>query len=373
MTTEKGALVKRGIPLILIGLLIFIVYLYFFIGVEDIVQIIQRVNPFYYSMAAVSVLLSMLFYSLTWQSLLSLLSIKTTFRKTFLYIWVGTFVDLLIPAESVGGEVSRAYLMSKDTDKNAGMVVASVVSHRILTMAITLSGLIIGSVLFVLRYEPAGLVVNFMVVVGVCSAVSLALLLYLCFEERLTRRIVDWVAGLLVRIFKGRWQLTRLRADARKMLRAFHRGIDVLGGHPKALLWPMTFSIIAWFFDLLLTVLVFVSLGESGIFLSAIIIVYSISNALQAIPIGIPNGTGIIDVVKTSLYVLLLFPQGITPATSAAATVLITIITFWFKLFIGYVAVQWLGAKTLLGGFGANRSKTRRESSEVRAIGFRQD
>ena len=350
MIAEKAQLMKRGIPFLLIGLLIFVFYLYFFVGIPDMVMILQRVNLFYYSLAIVAVLLGMLFYSLVWQRLLNLLSVKTAFRKTFLYVSVGTFVDLLVPAESVSGEISRAYLMSKNTNENTGKVVASVVSHRILSIAVTLSGLIIGSAFFILRYEPAGLVVNFIIIIAVCTAISLALLLYLCREERVTKKIVDWVIRLAVRIFRGRWQLTRLRSRAKRMLRDFYQGIAVLGKRPKGLVWPVVFSIAAWFFDLLITVLVFVSLGEYGVSISAVVIVYSVSIAIQAIPLGIPGVAGVVDIVMTSLYTVLLLPFGISPATSAAATLLTRIITLWFRLFVGYVAVQWVGIKVLLGG-----------------------
>jgi hypothetical protein len=101
---------------------------------------------------------------------------------------------------------------------------------------------------------------------------------------------------------------------------------------------------------MLLTFLVFISLGEYGILLSAIIIVYSISAAIQGIPVGIPGMTGFVQVMMASLYTLLLLPQGINHATTVTATMLVWIITFWFKLFVGFVAVQWVGINTLMGG-----------------------
>lgn len=356
MATEKRLLIKRGAPFLLISLLIFIVYL-FFVGIENIVMVLQQIDPIYYSLAILSVLLNVFFYSLAWQSLLNLLSIKASFQKTFLYVWVGIFVDLLVPAESVSGEISRVYLMSKEKSENAGKIVASVVSHRVLTMAITLGSLIIGSAFFILKYEPIVSVVIFITVIAVCTTVSLALLVYLSLKKRTTGRIVDWIVHLLVRIFRGRWQLTRLKSQARKMLEAFHQGINVLGRRPKGLIWPVAFSIIAWFFNMLLTFLVFISLGEYGILLSAIIIVYSISAAIQGIPVGIPGMTGVVQIMMASLYTLLLLPQGISHATTVTATMLVWIISFWFKLFVGFVAVQLVGIKTLMGDT-SNSSKT---------------
>jgi len=344
MLRERRSLIKQGVPLLLIGLSVFLFYLYFFVGMADIAVIIHRADLFYYSLAVIAVLVSMTFYSLTWLRLLSLLSIKTTPRKTLLFTWIGTFVDLLVPAESISGEISKAYLMSKSSGENAGKIVASVISHRILSMTITLSGLIIGSVLFILRYKPFGLVLNLIIIVATGTAISLFFMCYLCLREEATEKTVHWSIRFLTFITRGRWQLTRLRSKAQETLKAFHEGIAILASRPKSLAWPVALSVAAWFFDLLIALLVFVSLGFQ-VSLSAILIVYSISCAIQTIPLGIPGEVGFIEIVMTSLYTLL----GIHPAISAAATVLTRVITLWFKLLVGYIAVQWVGLKVLMG------------------------
>jgi len=348
MTTEKRQLMKRGIPLLLIGLLVFIFYLYFFGGIAslgDIIEKLQTVHPFYYSLAFVSVLVSTLFYSLAWHRLMNLLSVKATFRKAFLYVWIGTFVDLLVPAESVSGEASKAYLMSKNSNVNGGKVVASIVSHRILSMTVTLGGLIISSVFFVLKYKPPELILDFIIITVSCSAFSIILLGYLSFKEQTTRKIVNWMISLAVRISRGRWKLSSLRSKAQKMLKAFHQGIDILARNPRALAWPVVFSMAAWFFHVLIFFLVFISI-DFEISLSAIVLVYSISISLQGIPIGIPGEVGFTEIIMTTLYTLL----GVPIVVSAAATVLTRIITLWFKLVVGYAAVQWVGINVLLGG-----------------------
>jgi len=349
MTVERRQLVKRGIPLLMIGLLIFIFYLYFFsgtAGLADIIAELQTANLLYYSFAFISIILSMLFYSLTWHSLMSLLSIETNFRKALLYVWVGTFVDILVPVEAVSGEVSKGYLMSKNSNVNSGKVVASIVSHRILSMTVTLGGLIISSVFFILKYRPPGVILEVVVVViASCTAISIIILGYLSAKEKTTKKIVDWILSLATRISRGRLKLTSLRAKAEKMLKAFHQGMDILTRNPKALAGPVVFSIVAWFFDLLVTFLVFTSINFE-ISLSAIVMVYSIGVALQSIPIGIPGEVGFMEIVITTLYALL----GVPIVVSAAATVLTRLVTLWFKLILGYAAVQWIGIKVLMGG-----------------------
>jgi uncharacterized protein (TIRG00374 family) len=348
MIAEKRWVMKRGVALLLIGLAIFLVYLFFFGGMKSLADIAARLrtaDPFYYSLAFVSITLSMFFSSLTWHRLLNLLSIKTTFRRAFLYLWIGSFVDLLVPAESVSGEVSKAYLMSRNSNVNSGKVVASIISHRILSMTVTLGGLIISSVFFILKYKPPELILDFVIVIASCSAVSIILLGYLSLREQTTKKLVNWVIKLIARVSRGRWELTSLRSKAQRMLKAFHGGIDTLTRNPRDLAWPVFLSIVSWAFNVFVVSLVFLSIGFK-ISSSAIVVVYSISVSLQTIPLGIPGEVGFMEIVMTTLYTLL----GVPIVISAVATVLTRVVTLWFKLVVGYVAVQWVGINVLVGG-----------------------
>lgn len=131
-----------------------------------------------------------------------------------------------------------------------------------------------------------------------------------------------------------------------RMLEAFHEGTATLGTRPAALAFPVAFSILSWFFDLLIVVFVFLSLGVFGmnISFSAIVIVYFIAVGIEDIPLGIPAHLGIMEIAMTSLYTLFGVPIGL----SVAATVLIRAMTFWARMLIGGLAVQLLGIKVLL-------------------------
>ena len=353
MTNEIRFPKRISVLLILVGLFVFLLYLYLVpFRKEDLVTYFQQANPFFYSLAFISLLLAMAFYSLTWHNLLKLLSVKTSFRKAFQFIWIGTFFDLLVPAESVSGDASRIYLMSKEAGENPGKVVASVVGHRILSGVVTVGGLVISSVYFILKYPPSLLFLEFIGIVVTVSVVSLSLLFYLSTHRQTTERIVNWLVKLLSRLSRGHWRLDHLRASAEKMLTAFHSGIVTLGERPKGLVMPAFLAIIAWFFDVLIAVLAFYSLGSLGvkISLSSIVIVYSVMIGIQTIPIGIPGEVGLPEIVMTSLYTLL----GVPIAMSAVATVLIRVLTFWTRLLIGGVAVQWLGIKGFKGPITSN-------------------
>jgi uncharacterized protein (TIRG00374 family) len=344
MIPEKRVLMKRTLPFLLVGLLIFIGYLYFFVDVHEMIAIVKGIDLSYYLLAIGVLLLNTVFSSLAWQYFLRPLSVNVPFRKTFLFALIGSFVDILVPAESISGDASKAYLMSKDSGENAGKVVASIVSHRILAMMITLGSLIVGSIsLFVLEYKLPALVFNLIILITVGTAISLVFIVLLCFKEQLTQKIIDLLLRFFAFISKERLQLASLRSKAQKALRAFHQAIEVLGKNPRSLVQPVVFSMVSWFLSLLLSFLVFVSIGHT-VSLGKIIIVYSIICSIQTAPIGIIAGVGPVDIIMSSLYALL----GVPLDVSASATLLIRVLTVWFRLLIGFVAFQWVGIKALI-------------------------
>jgi uncharacterized protein (TIRG00374 family) len=351
MFSEKSFRFRKFIPFLLIGLVIFIIYLFFFVGITDIVQSLQRANLFYYSLAFVAVVLGMLFYSLAWQSLLRPISEKkTSLSKFFLIAWIGDFVDILVPAESVSGEITKAYLMTKSSDDDSGKVVASIVSHRIISMAVTIGSLIAGLVLFVTEYELPKPALSLIIFVISGAVVSILFICLLIIKEQITQRILDSILRLLVFLSRGKLSLPSMRAKVQKALVAFREGIQTLSKNPEKLVKPILFSISSWFFSVMISFLVFASLG---IFvpLSIVMIVYSVTNAIQTIPIGVPGEVGLPEIVMVNFYVLLGVPLNVSAANAAAATVLIRVVTLWFKVIVGYLAAQWFGIKVLASSF----------------------
>jgi len=344
--TSEIRVTKRTAALILAaGLFIFLLYLYFFVPFEEFLTTIRQANLLYYLLAIGCLFITMSFYSLTWKSLLHIVSVNVPFRRALQYVWVGTFVDILVPAESVSGDISRVYLVSKDSNENAGRVVASVVGHRLLSGFVLFGGFLISSIYFILAVGPSMLVKVVIAVILACSIVFQGLLLFLCIRRDVTEKLVNWLVNLLCRLSRGRWHFDRLKNTAEKMLTSFHDGIAALGQQPRKLVLPVLFSVAAWFFDLFIVVLVFWSLGSFGVAvpLSLILVVYSIGSGLQVIPVGVPAEIGFFEIILTSIYAFF----GVPIALGAVATLLTRFITLWLKLLVGGVCVQWVGIEVL--------------------------
>jgi uncharacterized protein (TIRG00374 family) len=345
---KKGFRLKKRYLLIFAGLAIFVLYLFLFVPVGKTVAAVQSFNPFYFSLAFCCLLVSVACYSLAWQRFLNLLSVKTSFRKAFQFVWVENFVDLVIPGEPVSGEVSRIYLMSKDTGGNYGQVFASAVGQRIAATCVTVVGLLVSTVYFAWEFRPPFLILLFAGVVLVGDIIVIGLLFYLAGRKGVTQKLAKWLFRMATRVSRGRWKFEHLTERVLGALEIFHEGILTLGKHRRSLVLPVLFTVLSWLSDVSIAILVFLSLSVgTAPFISEIIIVYTIAGAIQNFPIGvIPGEVGLTEIVMTTLFAALGNPQLIF--IYAGATVLIRILTFWTRLLISGVVVQLIGVKSLM-------------------------
>ncbi len=352
-------MVSRSTVLIAVGLIIFILYLYFFVPFREVLDAVEKVNPFYFSLTFVALFLSTVFYSLAWQQILRLLSVKTQFLKTFQFIWAENFMDVAVPARPVVGDICRIFLMQKECGENAGKITASVIGHRILSTVVTIGGLVTCTVIFAVLYGPSLPVLEFVSVIAAGGAFFTGLLIYFGTRKAKTEKLIDWLISLPRRLTRGRWTFDRFREAVINSVSTFQEGLVILGGNPKGLINPLIFSILAWIADIFIALFVFVSLGTAGtaaISLGGIVVVYSISVALQYIPIGvIPGEIGLVEIVMTTLFVLIGSPQAI--GVFAVATILIRGLTLWLRMFVGALVIQSLGIKSILPSVESTKEK----------------
>jgi uncharacterized protein (TIRG00374 family) len=126
----------------------FFVYIYIFnVDIQGIIAEVQQINLSFYLLAMIVALLDTLFFTLAWHSLIRFLSIRISLFKSFLFVWVGIFIDTMIPAESVSGEISKIYLVNKEQNGAAGKATASIVAQRLIGMGINIVTLLVGAVL----------------------------------------------------------------------------------------------------------------------------------------------------------------------------------------------------------------------------------
>jgi hypothetical protein len=247
------------------------------------------------------------------------------------------YVDTIVPAQSISGEVTRTYLLTRDGCGSFGKVVASLYTHRLIGTAINALALIAGLVLLTFGGNVNPLVFNLIIVVAVAIIGILVLMFVLSFKQQWTLRGISWLTGFAHKISGGRIKLEKLKIEAVEITTHFHDSMKEFRHTPRAITFSLSFLLISWFFSLSIPYLVFLSLNRP-VSISIIIVTSAIFLAVKSIPVGIPFEVGLPEAVMTTLYI----SMGVPGALAATATILTRIITLWIFFVIGLGAQQWL-------------------------------
>jgi len=329
-----------------LGLAAFFAYILIFnVSLQEVAARAGQIDLQLYVAAAATVVLDTFFFCLAWHSLLRFLSVKLSMLKEFAFVWVGIFVDTLIPAESVAGEISRVYLVNREQDGTAGRATASVVAQRLIGMGINLGTLLVGALLLLLESQLQGTIAILMGFLMGVTFLFLALLIIMCRRESLTLGLVNAIIGFAERVSRGRWKLLRFRDDALKATRAFHGAMAEYAKAPKAILLASFFSAVSWILALFTLNLTFMAIGRP-ISWSSVLVISAIFVAVKSIPIGVPFEVGLPEITLTTLFFLF----GVPLEIGATATILLRLLTLWLRFFIGFAAQQWVGLRSFTVG-----------------------
>jgi uncharacterized protein (TIRG00374 family) len=328
-------LIIRRIILIsaIVGYAALILYLIYFVGLFDLFTTIGKVNLGVYALALSSVVLSIVFHTLVWYRLLSFLSIKLSFRRSFALYWVGIFVDNLIPG-GWSGDLFKAYLLSREPNIDGGKAVASVVAKNMYEAIFNLGNMVLGLVLLLLNYSFESSILFSIGTVMVLLTLPLVVLLVISFRPEGAKKVVAAFMHAISRLSKNRWNLKRFEVEIDKLLDDYHAGMKILLQKPKVLTQPIIYSFFAWAFEVFTLFLVFAALGFI-VMPDEVIIVRSIAGNIESQGYAF---AGYAQIVATALYTAL----GIQQALAASAALLGGVVVFWLKTTVAYVAFHFV-------------------------------
>jgi len=342
MVSMKQKITWKTIILPVIGILAFLVYIYLFnVDIPTIIETAQRIDLSIYILSILLVFVETFFYTLSWQSLLNFLSVKLSIVRAYLYVWYGRFMNIVVPAASLSGEVSKLYLVTRDRSGTGGKVVATLVTQRLIGMGTIITSLIIGIGVLSAESPTSGLPFKLTLFFAIATTFFLILFVLLCFKEAWTLKIIDVAIRFVDYVSRGRWNLTKVKEDAVKAARMFHDSMKEFGRAPKTLFTSTLFFVLSWLSGLSIAYLVFLALNfhvQWGV----ILVTCSIVIVLPA--------RGLPEIAMTTIYTLL----GVPPEISATATILTRILTFWLRFFVGFAAQQWLEIKTITASVNPN-------------------
>ncbi|HYA77770.1 MAG TPA: lysylphosphatidylglycerol synthase transmembrane domain-containing protein [Verrucomicrobiae bacterium] len=328
----------------ILGLAGFFLYIYLFkVDIIGIFATAKKANPLLYSVAVVCGLSQVLFFTASWKVLTNHLSIKMTLVRAYLYVWYGMYVDTIVPAQSISGEVTRTYLLTRDRCGPFGKIVASLYAHRFIGTTINAAALIAGLVLLTFGGNVNPLVFNLIILVAGAIVAILFLMALLSIKPEWTLKGINWLTRFTQKISRGRIKMEKLKEEAVEITTHFHDSMKEFRHSPKAITFSLFYLLVSWFFSLIIPYLVFMSLGHP-VSISVIIVTAAIFLAVKSIPVGIPFEVGLPEAVMTTLYI----SMGVQGAIAATATILTRIITLWLFFVIGFGAQQWLELKPAL-------------------------
>ena len=328
----------------LVGLAAFFAYIYLFrVDIPQIIATAQAADPLPYMLAMLLSVIEIFFYTISWRVLLEFLQIKLSIVRSYLFVWYGIFLDIIVPAESISGEAVRVYLIQKEKGiTSCGPSTASLVTHRLLGMALNVIILFAGMGLLFVEGQASGIILNLILALAAGITLVLVLLIVFSFKEQWSLRVVNSLADFAHWITRGKWKgLVKIREDACRITHSFHDSMKKFGHSPKPLVLSLVVLSVTWVFNLSTTYLVFLAL-RWPISWSVIFITSAIVLAVKSIPIGIPFEVGLPEITMTTLYASLGVPAGI----SATATILSRLLTLWLRFFIGLGAQQYLDLKS---------------------------
>ena len=345
MAFTKYLSIKKSVLFMILGLTVFAIYLYFFIGIPQIMVVLNGINSsryvFFYSLALIAVLSSVFFWSAAWNSVLKSLSVNVSNQRAYLYYWVGYFTDLVVPCATVCGEVTRLYLVQKETQENYGALAAAAVTNRVVAYTIVTIGLYVGAALILFKPGVPPILSNIFMIFLIGVTIYYATLLYLAVDKRAARNLTKLYLILLKTFRPKHYRLSNIE-ETQNSLSDFYIGFQTFREKPKTLIKPAIFHLTSYILGLLVYVLVFYAVGIPSITPEFYIVVFFIATAVQDVSASFSVGS--LDILLATIFVL----YGISPAISGITALLLRSASFWFPLFVGFVCVQFLGARNIL-------------------------
>ena len=356
MSLGKYLSIRKSFFFMIVGAIVFLVYLYFFVGLGEISPVLQRIDyvrflPLYV-LALVFATCSLLLYSASWKKLLDALSIKISLAKAFQYHSVGNFVDLVVPCETICGEITRVQLVYEEGRENYGRILASTFVNRIQANMIYVGGLSVGALVILFGHSPMlGYLIDPLLVFLIGTVVYNVVLIYMIAEPGIAKKLFSGLLRFGEIISFKRFKRDKLLARAEGPLQNFETGFQLFRENPKKLIIPTIFLFFSWVCSILSFVLVFSALNFLFLPIGFYLIGFSLAISIQGIVATLSVGS--LDIFMTQFLSLYKISLG----ASGVAVLLVRFVIFWFPIILGYAIIQYVGTRTLLSASSDQRKK----------------
>jgi uncharacterized protein (TIRG00374 family) len=324
---------RKSTGLVILGLVAYFAYLYH-LGLSEVTESLAQVNLAIFGLAFLLSLLNVVFNALSWKTLVRELDYRISLLDVFFIYMSSIFLNNLIPSGSVSGETGRLYFLSKIAgNARLDSSTASVAATRIITAIPFVLGMSFGLGYLVLHYEvPSWALTTCFSMIFLMVSVGV-LFVGVCFSEKLLQRMVNAVIDQVEVLFK-RSVNRNFYSD---ITRQFQQSMLLLRNRNGPLIVSSFWAFAGWLSLNLVAFAAFRSLGvEVPIF--AVFAVYSVILVFQNLPLILPGGLGIVDILMTALFTAV----GVSLHDAAAVTILARVAQLWFHTLLGGICTAYL-------------------------------
>lgn len=279
---------------------------------SNTIEALSRIRPEYILAAVFTHLLFYIIWSFRTQALCKALGYRISSTKIMEIIISSTFVAGITPS-SAGGELLRMHLLNKNGIP-LGRATAVILGERLLDALFITSCLPFA--LFILK----GTLLNYRlnVVLGMASSLVLIVLfsfVYAIWKPSKMKHIIHWTAGKIAPFFgkKTNTALLKLTEQIYREIELFHDSIRAFFSEGrKGLLWGIVYTLLHWFVDFSILVLLLMGLSQTPSILTAFAAQVLLA-VIKIIP-ATPGGSGVAELGATSIFSIFVGPSvlGIT-------------------------------------------------------------
>ena len=325
---------RNILGVILIGAVVFSIFTYE-IGFEKFLGLLSNVRKTFLLLAILFNLLNIITFTVSWWFLTPG---KIGFYKLFKFYLAGTFINNITPSFGTAGEPVKAMFLGKETGTSKAECFAGVVSVRMLNMFPFIT---IGMLGAWLMFSNPRIELSFWTIVGLIFSVGLAFLIFgliIYFymrKDKLSSFIhssIRFLAPFIGLVKKG-FDQSAYVAAVDESINSFHGGLQNIHQDRSGLAKATLFSYLGWVFDILAIYMIFLSIGETNIQISVLIISYTISMISGWLPLFLPGGLGIVD----GTMALLFYYGGVPWEMAVLATLLYRLASYWFNTILGAI------------------------------------
>ncbi len=323
---------KNILIVILIGAAIFGIFTHE-IGLEKLLYLMGKVKKEFLFLAIGFNVLNIITFVVSWRFLSPS---EISLYKLFKFYMAGTFINNITPSFGTAGEPIKAMFLGKETGTSKAECFASVVSVRMLNMFPFFS---IGMLGIWLLFSNPDIKLGYWSIVGLIFSIGLAfsifcLIIYFyirkdklsSFVHSAIRFFAPFI-GLVKKGFDHRAYATAVDDS----INSFHGGLKNIHKDRYGLAKATLFSYLGWLFDILAIYMVFLSLEETHIHISILVITYTISMISGWLPLFLPGGLLIVDGTMAIFF----YYGGVPWDIAVLATLLYRLASYWFNTIVG--------------------------------------